>query len=402
MKVLADTEDKGTKLILIGINKAGQQLINFGADVGLRIDIFRLEANSPEKILELVAKGEEALNISIENKADIAERAVGSFQITQLLCHKLCVLDAVTSTQDQTKVIDKPIDAVVETVMSELSRQFFEASSLFARGPKMKSAGRAPYLHLLKWLSTTDDGALDIREAIRLHTDMRGSVGQVLDKGFLERHLEELPAKAQVIESMLFYDKDSALLGAEDPKYLFYLRNLVWRAFGRRCGFAGDYFRGKYDYALSFAGTERAVAEKLYHCLNDHEVAVFYDFAEQHNIAGANIEAYLAPIYRSEARFVVVLLSKEYPRRIWTKFESDQFKDRFGSESVIAIRYNDIEPGYFGEDAQYGTLPLDPDGDIDGQIAKICGTLLQKISNDREESEAAQKREEEPALPGMK
>src|SRR5713101_3630156 len=36
MKVLADTESKTSKLILIGINKAGQQLVKYANDLGLR------------------------------------------------------------------------------------------------------------------------------------------------------------------------------------------------------------------------------------------------------------------------------------------------------------------------------------------------------------------------------
>jgi replication-associated recombination protein RarA len=54
MKVLADSQDAGSKLILIGINKAGQQLVKFAHDLGLRIDVFRLETNPEEKILELI------------------------------------------------------------------------------------------------------------------------------------------------------------------------------------------------------------------------------------------------------------------------------------------------------------------------------------------------------------
>ena len=204
MKVLADTEERLTKLVLIGINKAGQQLISFGADAGLRIDIFKLEANSPDKILELIGKGEEALKVSVLSKADIAERSVGSFQIAQMLCHKLCVINGVTEEGLEVVHLRSSVDTIVETVMSELSRQYQNASILFARGPKMKSAGRAPYLHLLKWLSQTDDGALDIRDAMRAHSDMKGSVGQVLDKDFLERHLESLPTKSQISNRCFF------------------------------------------------------------------------------------------------------------------------------------------------------------------------------------------------------
>jgi len=96
MKVLADKGDENRKLILVGINKAGDQLIKYGNDLGLRMDIFRLEANSPEKILDLIVKGEEALDILIEHKDVIAERAEGSFQIAQLLAFKLCAKNEIT------------------------------------------------------------------------------------------------------------------------------------------------------------------------------------------------------------------------------------------------------------------------------------------------------------------
>jgi Holliday junction resolvasome RuvABC ATP-dependent DNA helicase subunit len=98
MKVLADAASDTSKLILIGINKAGQQLVKFAHDLGLRIDVFRLEANPPEKIIELIMLGERALNVEFPHREALAERAQGSFQIAQLLCHKLCVLSKVLET----------------------------------------------------------------------------------------------------------------------------------------------------------------------------------------------------------------------------------------------------------------------------------------------------------------
>ncbi len=78
MKVLADSEDETRKVVLVGINKAGDQLIKFGRDLGLRMDILTLEANSPAKILELIQKGEEALNVRFTEREAIADRCQGS------------------------------------------------------------------------------------------------------------------------------------------------------------------------------------------------------------------------------------------------------------------------------------------------------------------------------------
>ena len=85
----------------------------------------------------------------------------------------------------------------------------------------------------------------------------------------------------------------------EDPKLVFYLKNVIWRVFTRQVGYRADYFKGRYDFALSFAGPNRDLAKTLHELLAEREVASFYDENEQHRIIAQNIEDYLAPIYRS-------------------------------------------------------------------------------------------------------
>ncbi|WP_371835652.1 ATP-binding protein [Ochrobactrum sp. C6C9] len=58
MKILADRSDQKSKLILIGINKAGDRLVQYGSDVGLRLDVFKLEQNPPELVRALIDQGE--------------------------------------------------------------------------------------------------------------------------------------------------------------------------------------------------------------------------------------------------------------------------------------------------------------------------------------------------------
>ena len=74
MKVLADEEDSETKLIVLGINRAGQQLISFANDLGLRLDVFKLESNANELIEQIATKGEEHLNIRLPQKQELAVR----------------------------------------------------------------------------------------------------------------------------------------------------------------------------------------------------------------------------------------------------------------------------------------------------------------------------------------
>jgi hypothetical protein len=117
--------------------------------------------------------------------------------------------------------------------------------------------------------------------------------------------------------------------------------------------------------------------------LTEREVVTFYDDNEQHRILAQNIETYLAPIYRSEAKYVVPLLSTEFPKRIWTKFESDNFRQRFGENAVIPIRYTTAEPGFFSDDQKYGGVAFDPNGDVEAQLQKVAELLCKKLVEER-------------------
>ena len=44
--------------------------------------------------------------------------------------------------------------------MSDLGRQFKEVAVTFARGSKIRREGRAPYLHILRWLSEAEEWSL--------------------------------------------------------------------------------------------------------------------------------------------------------------------------------------------------------------------------------------------------
>jgi hypothetical protein len=250
-----------------------------------------------------------------------------------------------------------------------------------------------------------EDWSIDLSEAVNVHPDMKGSVGQVIDKGYLEALLSD-PEKHDLLSPYFHYEPSTSVLSVEDPKLVFYLKNVIWRVFTRQVGYRADYFKGRYDFALSFAGPNRDLAKTLHDLLAEREVACFYDENEQHRIIAQNIEDYLAPIYRSEARYVVVLQSPDYPRRVWTKFESDTFRERFGTGAVIPIRYTTVAPGFFTEDAKYGGMAFDPSKDLQTQAQEIVTILCKRIIEDKESARQAEAAEsvdstQEPVLPGI-
>ena len=115
--------------------------------------------------------------------------------------------------------------------------------------------------------------------------------------------------------------------------------------------------------------------------LTENEIEVFYDKNEEHRILAQNIEDYLGPIYRSEAQYVVCLLSPNYPERIWTKFESEQFHDRFGTHSVIPINFKNSPTGMFDTISKVGSICFDPSEDMKSQVESIVKLLIRKLAD---------------------
>lgn len=380
MKTLADEEAQNSKVVVVGINKAGDSLVRFAADLNNRIDTIRFESNSEERMLELIEKGEAALNISINTRQEIASEAQGSFHLAQMLCHETCLAANITEMCDEQTPVTVSIEVIRETVLEDLRRAFFDITRRIATGPKLRREGRGPYLHVLHWLSRSSEWSIQLDQEMARHPEHRASVGQVVEKGYLDKFLQQNEDFSDVIH----YEAETKVLSAEDPKFVYYIRNLIWNKFASQVGYVSMDFQSNYDFALSFAGADRDIAQAIFNRLTDREAAVFYDKNEEHRILAVNIEDYLGPIYRSEAEFVIVLMGKQYPQRIWTKFESDQFKHRFGEHSVIPIWFADAPPGMFDETRQVGGLEFDRNADFDEQLTHIVDTIMKKLEDVRQ------------------
>jgi hypothetical protein len=208
---------------------------------------------------------------------------------------------------------------------------------------------------------------------------LRGSVNQVVEKNFLD----DLIVSSFELQQVLHYDKQSRRLTVEDPQYIFYIRHLPWRTFAKEIGYVNVDFSSKYDFALSFAGCDRDIAETIYNKLCECEIEVFYDKSEQFRILATNVEEYLEAIYQSEAVYVICLLGREYPRRIWTRFEAGAFKERIVRGEVIPILIDDVEPTMFDRLDKIGHHRVYRKEDLKTQIDQVVDLFKQKIFNSR-------------------
>jgi hypothetical protein len=328
-------------------------------------------------VTELLLKGEEALAISINVRAEIVQEVRGSFYLAQLLAHEVCVLSGVTERPESHTDVNVSLPAVVSNVWTRLGRSFKERCSVFCLGTRNRTEGRAPYLHILRWLAESNDWTLSLRHAMRTHAELRGSVGQVVDKGFLNG----LISKSPELSAVLHFDQESEQLTVEDPQFLFYIRNMPWQTFSLELGFRNIDVSSRYDFALSFAGVDRPIAEAIFSRFQDYEVEVFYDKNEQHRILAEDIEQYLLPIYQSEARFIVALLGPDYPKRIWTRFEAKAFRERLQNGAVIPVWFTTAPVGLFDETARIGGYIFDPTSDPEPQVNELVELCLKKIND---------------------
>lgn len=379
VKVLADNESPTDKVIVIGINDSGTSLIRFAADLVNRIDIIPFENNPDEKIEQLIRNGERALNIEITTRDEIVKAASGSFYLAQMLCSEICMAAEVTATMDELTSLRVSFERVRSEVLERLDRRFLEPCKTFCKGNRFRPSGRAPYLHLLHWLAQSGAWVLSIPDAQRANPSMRGSIKEVVSKG----HLRELIEGDEDLRKLIHYDAGPQKLVVEDPQFIFYIQNLPWKTFASSLGYRDASLERRYDFALSFAGNDRDIAELLFNRLSEEHYEVFYDRNEQSRILAEDLESYLRPIYQSEAAFVICLMGEEYPNRIWTRFEQGVFKDRVKDGSVIPVLVDDVNPDAFSSIQAIGYHRLRRGPTLNVQIAEFIEVVTEKLNEQR-------------------
>lgn len=103
----------------------------------------------------------------------------------------------------------------------------------------------------------------------------------------------------------------------------------------------------EYDVALSFAGPERPIAEKLANVIRDAGYRVFYDNYYPEQLWGKNLADFFDRVYRKDSRYCVVFVSREYSERIWTNYERRSAQARSvvekGAEYILPIQIDGSE-----------------------------------------------------------
>jgi 3',5'-cyclic AMP phosphodiesterase CpdA len=228
MKILADRGVMDAKITVIGINAAGASLLHELRDLGGRFDEIYLTRQSDERIATLIAKGESAANVAFARRDEFVNAAGGSFSAAQQLCFHACLVAGVERTSPTPATIPLGVSQILGSLQSTLEHNYRGPLLAFCAHDRLQAA-RGACLALL-WLLGQDRerSAVVVEEAALQYPEFELTLRWLRDGG-LTQAFTATPA----LKALLHFELTTAVLSADDPLLVFYLRNLEWPDFAR-------------------------------------------------------------------------------------------------------------------------------------------------------------------------
>lgn len=323
------------KVVIIGINKVGSELIHLVHDIAKRCGIHRIKPATLETTSELIAKGEERLGLRLADQDKIFAETKGDYWLTQLICQSICLMNNITETQPHRSTLNFNLAALRTRVTEKLEHSYQETVKEFCRGKRFRSTND-PYLKLLRSVSEQDSSIVDLTELANANSDVRGSINNIKEK-----RLSILIESKPVCERYFYYNPETKHFAIEDPALFYYLKHLNWDDLRKGCGFRAGARDFDFDFAISFAGENRAIARTIADQLEVLDCSVFYDEFFEANYLGKTWHKSFMEVFSDKSRFVICLLDKYHLEKIWPTFERECFAPRVPEAAVIPIYLDD-------------------------------------------------------------
>lgn len=376
-KVIAerDIRDGLPKLIIIGINNVGSDLIQLVPDIAKRMGIHRIAPGTPAVIGEMIELGSDLLKIKIDEPEAIVEDSGGDYWLTQQICKTICISAGIDQTQERIRDINWSSAEIKAQVVETLHHNYDPAVREFCRGRRFRPTND-PYYKLLRAVSEQDRSNVDLTELANARQDIKGSINNVKD-----HRLRVLLEQKEVCARLFYYDADTKNFAIEDPALFYYLKNLSWEELRERCGFRIDPRDFEWDVAISFAGENRTLAEFIAEQLGELDISLFYDRNYEDNYLGGLWSREFLDIFGNKSRLVVAILDQHHKDKVWPTFERDCFTPRVPEAEVIPVFLDKtIFPGIPTDlvsiHFEYrGDVAAQSDAIIDDIVLRIAGKL---------------------------
>jgi hypothetical protein len=183
------------KLIIIGINQVGTQLIQLVPDIAKRTGIHRISPGRRQDIEKLIQNGCERLNIRIKGAEDIYNETRGDYWLTQQICQSICTAANLLETQEKQTEVTFSLADLRPRVVDKLRSNYYPAVKEFCRGRRFRPSND-PYFKLLHAVGQQDSSIVDLNEMANALPDVRGSINNIKEHR-LEVLISSKPAVAE-------------------------------------------------------------------------------------------------------------------------------------------------------------------------------------------------------------
>jgi len=373
-KVIAERDNREglPKVIIIGINNVGSELIQLVPDIAKRMGIHRIQPGTPEVISEMVKLGSELLNIDIDGQQTIVDDSRGDYWLTQQICRTICVAADVDQTQKEKRRVTWKPGEIKTQVVETLHHNYDPAVREFCRGRRFRPTND-PYYKLLRAVSEQERSNVDLTELANARQEIKGSINNIKD-----HRLRVLLEQKETCARLFYYDADTKNFAIEDPALFYYVKNLNWDDLRQRCGFRDDPRDFEWDIAISFAGENRDFAEFISQQLGELDISVFYDRHYEDNYLGGLWSQQFFEKFANKSRLVVAVLDKYHKEKVWPTFERDCFTARVPEGEVIPIFLDKtIFPGI---PKDLVSIHFECAGDVHAQSDEIIDRVVLRIA----------------------
>lgn len=370
--------EMGIRFFMIGIAKTAEAILGNDPELAIRNDTWHISSQSDDFLLELMSKGERALNVRFsEQGRNVAVRAAqGSPSIFQAICRIACVEAEVLRSAESTVVVDVNLPLIRSAVVRQYDGRYLSKIVSLARGRRQARSVHDTYYSIVEYVARSGKSQISQDEMYHkiVGSDSARSKGGVRNSFY--RSMKNLPKVIEengLSEILIF---ENGTLTIDDPVFRFYLDHLDFSRVRsqvniRRVGY-------EFDVAVSFSGEDRDTVVKLVNTLGESGLEVFYDFDEQAMLWGRDLRKELRRVYSEDALYMVICLSESYPERDWTTFEFEIGREAAGKRTedyLLPLIVGDARPSIVGLPSSVGHISL-----ATRSVEDVADLIQQKIA----------------------
>jgi hypothetical protein len=323
--------EKDVRVVVVGIAVTAHELLTVDSELGIRNDPYEMKSQDVTFCREVISRGETALNLAFadQSSTDFVTACKGIPSALQAICRMACVHENVTGTLAASRVLTVTLRDIRDSVLRIYRGKYFGKIVGLAKGKRQARSVHNMYFEIVKHICQIDKSEISAEE---LHKRIITRHADAADRPKLTASfyncLNNLPSVIEgrgLADAMFFEKEPSRTISIEDPSFRFYLSLLDIEEVRKHIHIRATEYA--YDVAVSFSSTVRSQVELFVRHLQERGLHVFYDFDEQHRLWGKNLGQKLAEVYATEAEYMVVFLSQDYPEKDWPTFELEIGRD---------------------------------------------------------------------------